>query len=167
MEKTFGMIKPHAVRQKQHFKILDMIEEKAGNIIFLKYTVLSSNFVEKFYFHHMDKAFFSSMIREMTSGPVIAFVVAGDNVVQKYRDLCGATNPLEASEGTIRKKFGVNLDYNAVHASDGVQNAITEIKMFNDFVMCCEDLFECVEIFCNQKSSSGCASSKCQKPCGK
>ena len=129
-EKTLGIIKPDAVRRNLIGSIIKLIEENDIKISQLKMTSLTQAQAEKFYNIHEGKIFYEKLIKYMTSGPIVVMVLEGIDVVQKYRDLMGKTNPEEAAEGTIRKLFALDTSHNSVHGSDSRDNAIIEIDLF-------------------------------------
>ena len=129
-EKTLGIIKPDAVRRNLIGSIVKLIEENDIKISQLKMTSLTQAQAEKFYNIHEGKIFYEKLIKYMTSGPIVVMVLEGADVVQKYRDLMGKTNPDEAAEGTIRKLFALDTSHNSVHGSDSRDNAIIEIDLF-------------------------------------
>ena len=129
-EKTLGIIKPDAVRRNLIGSIIKLIEENNIKISQLKMMSLTQAQAEKFYSIHEGKIFYEKLIKYMTSGPIVVMVLEGADVVQKYRDLMGKTNPDEAAEGTIRKLFALDTSHNSVHGSDSRDNAIMEIDLF-------------------------------------
>ena len=130
MIKTFSIIKPDATKRNLTGAINKVIEENGLRIIAQKRIILSKENAEKFYSVHKDKSFFNDLIDYMTSEPVVVQVLEGVDAVQKYRDVMGATNPENAKEGTIRKKFALNVQENSVHGSDSEENANIEIEHF-------------------------------------
>ncbi|GAB1406046.1 MAG: nucleoside-diphosphate kinase [Lentimicrobiaceae bacterium] len=127
---TFTMIKPSAVEAGHSGKILDMIITAGFHIRGIKKVKLSTAQAGKFYEVHKERPFYQSLVAYMTSGPVYAMVLEKEDAVNTFRKLIGATNPAEAEEGTIRKKFGLSLEKNAVHGSDSDENAIIESHFF-------------------------------------
>ena len=132
MSRTFSIIKPDATKRNITGSINKIIEENNLIIIAQKRIKLSKQQAEGFYFIHKDKPFFNDLIEYMTSGAVIVQVLEGDNAVEQYRMIMGATNPDNADNGTIRKKFALNIQENSVHGSDSNENAEIEIKFFFD-----------------------------------
>ncbi len=130
MEQTLSIIKPDAVRKNVIGKIYSRFEMAELKIIASKMKLLSKNEASGFYAIHKDKPFFNDLIDFMTSGPVMIQVLTGKDAVNKNRKLMGATNPTEALSGTIRADFAKNIDENAVHGSDSIENAKIEIKYF-------------------------------------
>ena len=132
MNRTFSFIKPDATKRNITGAINKIIEENNLIIIGQKRIKLSKEKAEGFYAIHKDKPFFNDLINYMTSGPVIVQVLEGDNAVEKYRKIMGATNPENAEEGTIRKEHALNIQENSVHGSDSNENAKIEINYFFD-----------------------------------
>ncbi len=130
-EQTFSMIKPGAVREKHIGAIIEKIEQSTSlKIGAIKMYQLSKEQAEAFYAEHKERPFFADLVASMTSGPVVAMVVEGENAVVKLREIVGATDPKKAAPGTIRALFGSNVTQNAIHASDSVANATREIPFF-------------------------------------
>ena len=132
MNRTFSIIKPDATKRNITGAINKIIEDNNLKIIAQKRIKLSKEKAEGFYSVHKDKPFFNDLIEYMTSGPVIVQVLEGDNAVDQYRKIMGATNPDNAEEGTIRKEFALNIQENSVHGSDSEENAKIEINYFFD-----------------------------------
>ena len=133
MERTFSIIKPDATKRNITGSINKVIEESGIRIVAQKRIKLSISQAEQFYSVHSDKPFFNDLIEYMTSEPVIVQVLSGDNCVEKYRKIMGATNPENAEDGTIRKMYALNIQENSVHGSDSDSNAKIEIDyFFND-----------------------------------
>tara|TARA_Y100001970_G_scaffold48479_1_gene61415 strand:- start:3630 stop:4046 length:417 start_codon:yes stop_codon:yes gene_type:complete len=130
MEKTFSIIKPDATKRNITGSINKLIEDNDLRIIAQKRIKLSLEQAEEFYSIHNQKPFFRDLIDYMTSGPVVVQVLSGENCVEKYRSVMGATNPDDAQDGTIRKLFALNIQENAVHGSDSAENAAKEIDFF-------------------------------------
>ena len=130
--RTFTMLKPDSIEQGNMLPILNMIESSGFKIIALKYKKMSRDEAEKFYSIHSDKPFFNDLISFMTRGPIIAAALEKDNAVEAFRKLIGSTDPNEANEGTIRKKFAKSKGENAVHGSDSDENADIEINFHFD-----------------------------------
>jgi len=128
--KTFTIIKPDAVAKGLTGLILDKILKEGFKIISLEMKTFSRDEAEKFYAIHKGKSFYEGLIDFMTSGPVIGAILDKENAISDFRKIVGATNPIEASEGTIRKLYGENNQKNAIHASDSDENAIIESKLF-------------------------------------
>lgn len=130
MERTLSIIKPDAVSKGVIGKILDRFESNGLRIVAMKKLKLSRFDAEQFYAVHKERPFFGELVDFMTSGAVVVSVLEGENAVAKNRELMGATNPKEASAGTIRADFAENIDANAVHGSDSLENAMIEISFF-------------------------------------
>ncbi len=130
MTRTFSIIKPDATRRNITGSINSIIEENNLIIVAQKRIKLSKEKAEGFYAVHKDKPFFKDLINYMTSGPVVIQVLEGDNAVEKYRQIMGATNPKNAENGTIRKKHALDIQENSVHGSDSEENAKIEIDYF-------------------------------------
>lgn len=129
-DESLMMIKPEQVKENHIGSILKKVEDAGFEIVGLKMTKLTEERASKFYESLKDKPFFKDLIAYITSGPIVAIVIQGDNVVENARDLIGSTNPQDAKEGTIRKMFGKNIQSNAVHGSDSNDNAKREIDFF-------------------------------------
>ena len=132
MSRTFSIIKPDATKRNITGAINKIIENSNLKIVAQKRIQLSKEKAEGFYNVHKDKPFFNDLIEYMTSGPVIIQVLMGDNAVEQYRKIMGATNPDNAEAGTIRKEFALNIQENSVHGSDSDKNAEIEIQYFFD-----------------------------------
>ena len=130
--RTFTMLKPDSIEQGNMLPILNMIESSGFKIIALKYKRMSRDEAEKFYSVHSDKPFFNDLVSFMTRGPIIAATLEKENAVEAFRKLIGSTDPNEAEEGTIRKKFAKSKGENAVHGSDSDENADIEINFHFD-----------------------------------
>ena len=126
---TFTMIKPEAVAANNVGGILKMIEEGGFRIVAMKKVLLSKEKAGDFYAIHKERPFYADLVDYMSNGPIIAAILEKDNAVTDFRTLIGATNPLEADEGTIRKIYATSLAENAIHGSDSEQNA----KIESDF----------------------------------
>ena len=129
-ERTFSIIKPDAVERNKIGEITTMLEAAGLRIVASKRIILDQEKAAAFYSVHADKPFFKSLCDFMCSGPIIVQVLEGENAIQKNREIMGATNPDEAAEGTIRKKFALSLEKNSVHGSDSSENAVIEINHF-------------------------------------
>ena len=130
MSRTFSIIKPDATKRNITGAINKMIEENNMTIIAQKRLKLTKDQAEGFYSVHKDKPFFNDLIDYMTSGAVVVQVLEGNNAIENYRHIMGSTNPENAEEGTIRKKFALNIQENSVHGSDSPENANLEIEYF-------------------------------------
>ena len=130
MEKTFSIIKPDATKRNITGSINKIIEENGLRIVAQKRIKLSIYQAKDFYQIHSDKSFFNDLIEYMTSEPVVVQVLSGNNAIEIYRNIMGATNPDNAKEGTIRKTHALNVQENSVHGSDSKENAEKEIAFF-------------------------------------
>jgi nucleoside-diphosphate kinase len=127
---TLTMIKPLAIEKGFIGPILAKIAEGGFRIVAMKYTKLSVEQAQKFYEVHKERPFYASLVKSMSSGPIVAAILEKDNAVQAYRDYIGATNPANAAPGTIRALYGTSLEANAVHGSDSDENAVIESDFF-------------------------------------
>jgi nucleoside-diphosphate kinase len=130
MQKTFSIIKPDATKRNITGSINKIIEDNNLRIIAQKRITLTKDQAQEFYSIHKERPFFNDLIFYMTSEPVVVQILEGENAIEKYRDVMGATNPLEAKEGTIRKIHALNIQENSVHGSDSEENAKIEIAFF-------------------------------------
>ena len=129
-ERTFSIIKPDATERNITGKVLTCLEEGGLRVIAQKRIHMTKKQAEGFYAVHKARPFFNDLVKFMTSGPVVVQVLEGDNAVTRYRDVMGATNPANAAEGTIRKRFAESIEANSVHGSDSLENAGREIAFF-------------------------------------
>lgn len=127
---TLTMIKPGAVRKNSIGPILSMINEAGFKIIAMRYTRLSREQAEAFYEVHKGKSFYEGLVNFMSSGPIVAAILQKENAVEEYRHLIGATDPENAEDGTIRKRFADSMQQNAVHGSDSDESAVKESDFF-------------------------------------
>jgi nucleoside-diphosphate kinase len=130
MEQTLSIIKPDAVERKLDNEIKEMFKNKGFSIVNEKKIQIEKNEAEKFYKVHETKPFYNDLCAYLSSGPIVVMVLEKENAVLANRKLMGATNPTDAEEGTIRKKYGISIDKNSVHGSDSVENAKIEIDFF-------------------------------------
>jgi nucleoside-diphosphate kinase len=130
VERTLSIIKPDAVAKNAIGQIYARFEAAGLKIIAARMMWLSQHDAEGFYAVHRERPFFRDLVKFMTSGPVIAQVLEGENAIAKNRELMGATDPKKAAQGTIRADFAASIDANAVHGSDGPDTARTEIAFF-------------------------------------
>ena len=130
VEQTFAIIKPDAVKAGQCGKIIDMIEQAGFEILRLQKGQLSTDLAELFYDVHKDKPFFNELVEFIASGPILIMALQKDNAVADWRKLMGTTNPAEAEEGTVRKRFGTSIGQNVVHGSDATETAHRELGLF-------------------------------------
>ena len=126
IEQTLSIIKPDAVERNLDNEIKQLFINKGFKIVKEKKIQLEKSEAEKFYKIHETKPFFNDLCTYLSSGPIIAMVLEKENSILENRSLMGATNPKEAIEGTIRKKYGISIDKNSVHGSDSVENAKIE-----------------------------------------
>lgn len=130
VEKTFSIIKPDAVRRNLIGSIIASFEENGLKIVASRMQMLSIHEAQGFYAVHRERPFFGELVEYMCSGPVLLMVLEGDNAISKNRTIMGATNPKDAAEGTLRKRFGLSLSENSVHGSDALDTAAFEISWF-------------------------------------
>ena len=121
--RTFTMLKPDAVENGHVGAILEMINSAGFRIVALKQTQMTKADAEAFYAIHSERPFFGELVEFMTRGPIVAAILEKENAVEDFRTLIGATNPADAAEGTIRKKYAASVGENAVHGSDSDENA--------------------------------------------
>ena len=129
-ERTLSIIKPDATRRNLTGKVNACLEEAGLRIVAQKRLRLTTQQAEAFYAVHKERPFFRGLVEFMTSGPVVAQVLEGDNAVAKNREVMGATDPAKAAAGTIRAQFAENIEANSVHGSDSAENAASEIAFF-------------------------------------
>ena len=129
-EKTLSIIKPDAVERNLENEIKEMFKNNGFQIVKEKKIQIEKSEAELFYKVHETKPFYSDLCTYLSSGPIVVMILQKDNAVVGNRELMGATNPKEAKEGTIRKKYGISIDKNSVHGSDSVENAKIEIDFF-------------------------------------
>jgi nucleoside-diphosphate kinase len=130
LERTLSILKPDATERNLTGAINAMFEEAGFRIVGQRRVRLSRQQAEQFYIVHKERPFYGELVDYMVSGPVVVQVLEAENAVQKNRDLMGATNPANAAEGTIRKKFAESIERNTVHGSDSAENAKIEIDFF-------------------------------------
>ena len=130
LEQTLSIIKPDAVERNLDNKIKEIFKSNGFKIINEKKIQIEKSEAEKFYKVHETKPFYNDLCAYLSSGPIVVMVLEKDNAVLANRELMGATNPEDAKEGTIRKKYGISIDKNSVHGSDSVENAKIEINFF-------------------------------------
>jgi nucleoside-diphosphate kinase len=130
IEQTLSIIKPDAVSDNNIGNILAIFEGAGFVIKQMKMLSLTKEQAQAFYAVHKERPFYDELVEFMISGPVAVSVLEGDNAVLHHRDVMGATNPADASEGTIRQLYGASIDNNAVHGSDSLENAEVEINFF-------------------------------------
>jgi nucleoside-diphosphate kinase len=130
VERTLSIIKPDATRRNLTGAIVDRFEKAGLRVIAQRRMRLSQTQAEAFYAVHKERPFFGSLVKFMTSGPVVVQVLEGDSAIARNREVMGATNPANAAAGTIRKDFAESIEANSVHGSDAPETAVTEIKFF-------------------------------------
>ena len=130
LERTFGMSKPDAVANGYVGDILNVIRDSGFRIAGMKMRRIARPEAEAFYAVHKERPFYRSLVTFVCEGPVVVLVLEGENAIAKWRDVMGATNPANAAEGTIRKKFAESIERNAVHGSDAPGTAAQEIPFF-------------------------------------
>ena len=129
-EQTLSSIKPDAVERNLDNEIKNIFKNKGFEIIKEKKIQIDKSEAEKFYKVHETKPFYSDLCSYLSSGPIVVMILEKENAVIANRELMGATNPKDAKDGTIRKKYGISIDKNSVHGSDSVENANIEINFF-------------------------------------
>lgn len=130
VERTFSMIKPGALQRRLVGEILSRVERKGLRVVAAKMMTIDRGLAERHYAEHLGKPFYAGLIDYMTSGPVLALVVEGENAIGALRSLAGPTAPAEAPAGTIRGDFGCRTQRNLIHASDSPASAAREIALF-------------------------------------
>jgi nucleoside-diphosphate kinase len=129
-KRTFTMIKPSAVKSGFTGKILDMFEEAGFRMISMKYTQLTQEQAAAFYEVHKERSFYPDLVAFMSSGPIVAAILEKENAVEDFRKLIGPTDPSKADKGSVRQRYGSNVQENAVHGSDSDENALKEGNFF-------------------------------------
>ena len=137
VERTFAIIKPDAVAAGHAPAIIQLIKDNGFTIVAERNATVDKEAAEQFYGVHKDKPFYQDLVAYITSGPVVLLTLEKENAVQSWRTLMGATNPEKAQAGTIRKLYGTDIQHNAVHGSDSVENAHKEIAQFFPPTKCC------------------------------
>tara|TARA_Y100001958_G_C21056138_1_gene420562 strand:- start:28 stop:438 length:411 start_codon:yes stop_codon:yes gene_type:complete len=130
IEQTLSIIKPDAVERNLDNEIKKIFENKGFKIVREKKIQLEKSEAEKFYKVHETKPFYNDLCSYLSSGPIVAMILEKDDAILANRELMGATNPKDAEDGTIRKKYGISIDKNSVHGSDSPENAKIEINFF-------------------------------------
>lgn len=130
MGRTLSIVKPDGVCKGLIGEVIKRFEAEGFKIVAMKMVQLTQREAEEFYSVHKEKSFFKSLTTFMSSGPIVAMVLEGENVIERNRELIGATDPKKASEGTIRREFGDNIEKNIVHGSDSLKTAQEEIQFF-------------------------------------
>ena len=132
IEQTLSIVKPDAVERNLESRIKSFFEKKNLKIIKSKKVHITKEEAAEFYKVHQTKPFYQNLCSYLSAGPIIVMVLEGEEAVSKNRQIMGATDPLKAEEGTLRKMYGLSIDKNSVHGSDSVENAKTEIGFFFD-----------------------------------
>ena len=130
MERSLSIIKPDGVKRGLIGEVVRMLEQNNLDIVAMKMLHMTRQQAEGFYAVHRERPFFQSLIEFMSSGPAVVMVLEGDNVISRYRELMGATNHVDAAEGTIRKAFATDIEQNVVHGSDAPETAAFETSYF-------------------------------------
>lgn len=130
LERTFSIIKPDAVAAGQAGEILAMIQQAGFRVLGLRMTRLTETQAQAFYGVHRERPFFSGLVKFMTEGPIIVMALEREDAIKKLRDVMGATNPANAAEGTVRKRFATDIERNCIHGSDAPETAEVELRFF-------------------------------------
>jgi len=130
IEQTLSIIKPDAVERNLEGKIKSFFEKNNLKILKSKKVKISKEEASEFYKVHQTKPFYNDLCNYLSSGPIVVMILEGENAVLKNRELMGATDPLKANEGTLRRMYGVSIDKNSVHGSDSLENGKLEINFF-------------------------------------
>jgi nucleoside-diphosphate kinase len=130
IERTFGIVKPDAVEKSAVGGVIEMIEKTGLKIVGLRLVKLSDPQARAFYDVHKERPFFPDLVKFMTSGPAVVMAIEGESAVARYREVMGPTDSKKAPAGTIRNKYGTNIERNAVHGSDAPETAKAELAFF-------------------------------------
>ena len=130
LERTFAIIKPDAVAARHAGEILAAIEKAGFRILALRMTRLTEQQAQGFYAVHAEKPFFAGLVKFMTEGPIVVMALEREDAIRKWRETMGATNPANAAEGTLRKRFATSIERNCVHGSDAPETAEAELRFF-------------------------------------
>ena len=130
VERTFSIIKPDAVAAGQAGEILAIVEKAGFKVLGLRMTRLSERQAQEFYAVHCERPFYAGLVKFMTEGPIVVMALEREDAIRKLREVMGATNPANAAEGTIRKRFASSIERNCVHGSDAPETAATELRFF-------------------------------------
>ena len=133
LERTLSIIKPDAIERNLETKIKKIFEDNNLTIVDSKKIKISKEEAEKFYKVHQTKSFYNDVCSYLSSGPIVVLILEGHGAIKKNRDLMGTTNPKDAQNGTIRKRYGISIEKNSVHGSDNPENAKKEIDFFFNF----------------------------------
>ena len=132
IEKTLSIVKPDAVERNLENRIKSFFKEKNLKILKSKKVHITKEEAAEFYKVHQTKPFYQNLCNYLSSGPIVVMILEGEGAISKNRQIMGATDPLKADEGTLRKMYGISIDKNSIHGSDSVENAKTEIGFFFD-----------------------------------
>ena len=130
VERTFSIIKPDAVAAGQAGEILAMVQQAGFKVLGLRMTRLTEAQAQGFYAVHRERPFFQGLVKFMTEGPIIVMALEREDAIRRLREVMGATNPANAAEGTVRKRFASNIERNCIHGSDAPETAETELRFF-------------------------------------
>ena len=130
IERTFGIVKPDAVEKNAVGGVIEMVEKAGLKIVGLRLVKLSDPQARAFYAVHKERPFFPNLVKFMTSGPAVVMAIEGENTVARYREVMGPTDSKKAPAGTIRNKYGTDIERNAVHGSDAPETARAELAFF-------------------------------------
>ena len=130
IEQTLSIIKPDAVERNLEGKIKNFFEKNKLRILKIKKVKISKEEASEFYKVHQTKPFYDDLCNYLSSGPIVAMILEGENAISKNRQLMGSTDPKKAEEGTLRKMYGISIDKNSIHGSDSIENAKIEIDFF-------------------------------------
>ena len=130
VQRTFSIIKPDAVAANQAGEILAMLQQAGFKILGMRMTRLSEAQAQGFYAVHRERPFFGGLVKFMTEGPVVVMALEREDAIKKLREVMGATNPANAAEGTVRKRFATNIERNCIHGSDAPETAEQELRFF-------------------------------------
>jgi nucleoside-diphosphate kinase len=137
MERTLILVKPDAMQRELAGQVIARFQTNGFKLCALKMLQMDRALAERHYGVHADKPFYGSLVDYITSGPIVAMVIAGDNAITRAREIMGATDPAKAAPGTIRADFGESIERNVVHGSDAPETALVEIKtFFEDSELC-------------------------------
>jgi nucleoside-diphosphate kinase len=130
VERTFSIIKPDAVAEGHSGEILAMLQQAGFKILGMRMTQLSEAQAKAFYAVHSARPFYGGLVKFMTEGPIVVLALEREDAVKKLREVMGATNPANAAEGTVRKRFAANIERNCIHGSDAPETAEAELRFF-------------------------------------
>jgi nucleoside-diphosphate kinase len=130
IERTFGIVKPDAVEKNAVGGVIEMIEKAGLKIVGLRFVKITDAQARAFYAVHKERPFFNGLVKFMTSGPAVVMAIEGENAIARYREVMGPTDSKKAPPGTIRNRYGTDIERNAVHGSDGPDTARVELAFF-------------------------------------